>query len=211
MSLVALSASYGAGGSRIGPALAARLEVPFLDRAIPAAVAEELAVPLEDANAHDEQTSAGWLERMLSGFIGLDSGSPVQLPPELLSSADFRRTTEEILLRQAASGQGVILGRGGVIVLREDPRVLRVRLDGPFEQRVRRAAVLEGIEEARAERRVHQLDRTHAAYFRQLYGLDICSPTLYHVVLDSTAIDVDACVEMLATAAASIRSEPALR
>ena len=35
MSLVALSASYGAGGSVIGPALAERLDVPFIDRAIP--------------------------------------------------------------------------------------------------------------------------------------------------------------------------------
>jgi hypothetical protein len=63
--LVALSAAYGAGGSRIGPALAERLGVPFVDRAIPGAVAERLSVPLDDAAAHDEQTSTSWIERML--------------------------------------------------------------------------------------------------------------------------------------------------
>ena len=59
MTLVALSGAYGAGGSRIGRMLADRLGVPFLDRAIPAAVAEELAVPLDDAQAHDERLGGG--------------------------------------------------------------------------------------------------------------------------------------------------------
>ena len=40
--LVTISASYGAGGSRIGPALAQRLGVEFLDRAIPTRVADRL-------------------------------------------------------------------------------------------------------------------------------------------------------------------------
>jgi hypothetical protein len=64
MTLVALSASYGAGGSIIGPALAGRLDVPFVDRAIPLAVADRLEVPYDDAAAHDEQVSTGWLELM---------------------------------------------------------------------------------------------------------------------------------------------------
>jgi len=42
--LIALSASYGAGGNAIGPALAERLGVPFLDRAIPIRVAARLRV-----------------------------------------------------------------------------------------------------------------------------------------------------------------------
>jgi hypothetical protein len=74
MSLVALSAAYGAGGSRVGPALAERLGVPFVDRAIPVGVAAELAVPLDVAAAHDDQMSASWFKRMLSGFVGQTAG-----------------------------------------------------------------------------------------------------------------------------------------
>ena len=70
ITLVTISGAYGAGGSRVGPELAQRLDVPFLDRAIPAAVAERLAVPFDDAEAHDDQLSDSWLERMLRGFIG---------------------------------------------------------------------------------------------------------------------------------------------
>jgi hypothetical protein len=202
MTLVALSASFGAGGSVIGPALAERLGVPFVDRAIPLAVADRLRVPYDDAAAHDEQVSTGWLQRVLSGFVGTDTGAPAPLPPEMFSAEDFRRATEEVLLQQAATGEGVILGRGSVIVLRDDPRALRVRLDGPPDRRVEQAVRLgRSLDREDAERARRQFDRTHAAYMQQIYGVEIRDSTLYHLVLDSTRIELDACVEIIARAA----------
>jgi hypothetical protein len=207
MTLVALSASYGAGGSVVGPALAERLEVPFIDRAIPLAVADRLQVPYDDAAAHDEQVSTGWLQRVLSGFVGADAGAPSPLPPEMFSSDDFRRATEEVLLQQAATGSGVILGRGSVVLLREDPRALRVRLDGPAGGRIAQAMRLgAGLDRAAAERALRQFDRTHAAYLQQFYGVDIHDSRLYHLVLDSTCVELAACVEIIARAARSLAS-----
>ena len=46
--LITLSASYGAGGNVVGPELATRLGVPFVDRAIPVKVAEDLDVTFEE-------------------------------------------------------------------------------------------------------------------------------------------------------------------
>lgn len=205
MTLVALSASYGAGGSVIGPALADRLDVPFIDRAIPLAVADRLDVPYDDAAAHDQQVSTGWLQRVLSGFVGTDTGAPAPLPPEMFSSEDFRRATEEVLLHQAATGSGVILGRGGVVLLREDPRALRVRLDGPAAGRVSQAMRLDAsLDREGAERALRQFDRTHAAYLQQFYGVDVRDSTLYHLVLDSTSIELSACVEIIDRAAHSL-------
>ena len=202
-SLIALSGSYGAGGSRIGPALAERLDVRFLDRAIPAAVAEQLGVPFDDAEAHDEQLSASWLERMLRGFIGQDVAAPAGPPSAAVSAGDFRQATESVLLRQAATGHGVILGRAAAIVLRDDPRVLRVRLDGPRERRVRQAMRLEEIDEATARQRQRHQDRTQATYAKHFYGANIANPSLYHVTLDSTRIALDVCVELRESAAHS--------
>jgi cytidylate kinase len=204
MTLVALSGAYGAGGSRIGPRLAERLGVPFLDRAIAAAVADELAVPLDDAEAHDEQLSGRWLDRLLSGFIGPDTGVPTPVPAKVASADDFRAATEEVLARQAATGQGVILGRASAILLREEPHVLRARLEGPPELRLRQAMKLERIDEDTARRRMRRQDQAHEAYARRFYGADIRDPALYHVVIDSTAISLDVCVELLTLAARAI-------
>jgi cytidylate kinase len=202
--LVALSAAYGAGGSRIAPALAERLGVPFVDRAIPGAVAERLSMPLDDAVAHDEQTSTSWIERMLGGFLGSDTGAPAPMTAEIATGEDFRRATEEVLRRQAETGEGVILGRGGAIVLREDPRALRVRLHGPVQRRVAQAMRLQGVDEATARETIRRLDRTHSAYLKQFYGADIDDPSLYHLVIDSTVIPMEACVELIALATRSL-------
>lgn len=43
--VVTLASLFGAGGSVVGPRVAERLGVPFLDRAIPEAVAKQPAFP----------------------------------------------------------------------------------------------------------------------------------------------------------------------
>jgi hypothetical protein len=204
MTLVALSAAYGAGGSLVGPALADRLGVPFLDRAIPLAVAERLDVPVDAAVAHDDQASPGRLERLLRGFVGGDTLAPAPVLPDAVLAEDFRDATEAELRRQAATGEGVILGRGAVVVLRDDPRVLRARLDGPPEARLRQAVDLQGLQEETARHAMRATDHGHADYVRRFYGADLADPSLYHVVLDTTAIDLATAVDILAAAAGSV-------
>lgn len=207
MTLVALSASYGAGGSWVGPELAKRLDVPFLDRAIPIAVAERLDVPVDEATAYDEQPGGSVFERLLQGFIGGDAGIPTPVLPDTLRGEDFRRATEEVLLRQAGTGAGVILGRGAVVVLRDDPRVLRVRLDGPPDRRVAQAMRLEGLDRETAERGRRQLDRMHADYVRHFHGAELTDPSLYHLVIDTTAITLPACIDMIVAAVEAFAPE----
>ena len=204
MTLVTLSASYGAGGDVVGPALAQRLDVPFVDRAIPVAVAERLDVSLDHATAHDQQPADSFLDRLLRGFVGTDIGVPAPLPAETFTSEDFRRATEEVLLRAAATGDGVILGRAGMIVLREHPGVLSVRLDGPVERRVRQAMAIGGVDEKTAQDALKKLDRAQSEYVRQFYGADICDANLYHLAIDSTAIGLEACVELIALGAEAL-------
>lgn len=198
--LIALSASYGAGGNLVGPALAERLGVPFLDRAIPLKVAEELQVPFEEADSVEAE-SPSWLERLLRGFVGIEPAGPTPLPPDALTSDDFRRETEKVLLAQCETGEGVLLGRAAAVVLRDDPRVLRVRLDGPREARIRQAVALGGTDEETAARTLDRLDRTHADYARELYGADIHDPSFYDLTIDSTRIPPATCVDLILTAA----------
>jgi cytidylate kinase len=201
VTVVALSAAYGAGGSYVGPALAERLGVPFVDRAIPLAVAQRLDVEIQVAEEHDERLGGGFLKRVLSGFMGHDASAPAPVPPEITMGEDFRRATEEVLLRQADTGEGVILGRASVIVLRGRLGVLRVRLDGPPDRRAAQAARLGGISIEQADEGRRRVDRAQAAYWSRFYGAEISDASLYHLVVDSTAIDLDACVELLAVAA----------
>jgi cytidylate kinase len=190
MTLITLSASYGSGGSRIGPDLAALLDVPYLDRAIPTAVADHLSLSEDEVLAHDE-SAGGLLARIRSSLA---------LSPEH-DEDYFRLETERVLRELAATGKAVILGRAAAFVLRHDPRALHVRLDGPVDQRIAQAMALENIGMEEAERRLKRNDKAREGYVRHYYDVDARDPRLYHLVVDSTAIPLNATVELIAVAA----------
>lgn len=203
-SVITISASYGAGGSVIGPRLAQRLGVQFVDRAIPVAVSTRLAVPLDDALAHEElpHQSLRQLMPLFNSAIQMLAGAPV--PPEMLEheGREFRSATEQVLHEYAAGG-AVILGRAAAVVLRDLPNALHVRLDGSPERRVIQAVRLLGVDQATAEAQLRKADLSREAYVRQWYEVEPRDSNLYHIVIDSTSIDLDTCVEVIAHAATS--------
>ena len=197
MTLVTVAASYGAGGSRIAPAVAERLGVPLLDRARPVLATERI-----DELGVAQDPDAGPPRLSTAAALGLCWGTPAGITLDaLLPDDDERIAAERAVRERAATGDGVILGRAAAVVLRHDPRALHVRLHGPVEMRVRRAAELEEIDEDEARRRLELADRARYAYVDTLYGVDPSSPGLYALVVDATAMSLDACVDLLVHAA----------
>ncbi len=200
---VTIAATYGAGGSVIAPAAAERLGLPFIERAIPVEVAKKINASLEDELAHDVEHSSR-IDRLLDRIL-TSSGLFVGVPPasEALGAAPDIQKTEAILRRVADTTGGVILGRAGVFVLKGRPGVLHVRLDGDVEARRRAAAVRSGVEYAAAMREQQITDRARHAYIEHFYPRAGAwnDPRHYHVVLDSTALSLDACIEIIVQAA----------
>ena len=202
MPLVTLSAAYGAGGSQIGPLLAETLGVPFVDRAIPVAVAERMAVPLEEVLARDESQGSR-LDRLLRDVapaVQVYAGGGAMIPT-VLEEHTFREATEQVICEHAARGAGVLLGRAAAVVLLDDPRVLRVRLDGPEERRLEAAMRADGIDRKTAKRRMKEAEKARDAYIQHFYRRDARDPTLYHLIIDSTALPTSTVVELIALAA----------
>lgn len=200
--VVTIAALYGAAGTVIGPQVAERLGVPFLDRAIPEAVAERTGLSEAAVEDVDQVTRTPW-QRLVdslgraSTVAGGTGGSVEHLDVEERS---VRGEIEEFLARASISG-GVALGRGGMVILRSVPWVLHVYLGGPREARVAQRMELEGIDQATAEARQKAEDRSRVEYVRRVYGVDGLDPALYHLMLDSTALAIDTCVELIVTAA----------
>jgi cytidylate kinase len=202
--VVTISASYGAGGTHIGPGVAKELGVPFLDRAIPAIVAESLAVPLKDAVAHDERRE-GRLHRVIAVLAHAGTGPfgrPDPMPAESPRSArDFRDRTENTIREMADTTGGVILGRAATVVLRDHANALHIRLDGPVDARVRQAVRFGDSDEENARRHLEDTDRVREDYIKHFYRIDPRDPALYHLVIDSTALDFHTCIELIVAAA----------
>ncbi len=199
MTLVTLSSSYAAGGSQLGPRLAERLRVPFLDRAITSEVAERLAVDLQEAQAHQDQVGS-LLSRVVLRLapLGAAFGAPAEGP---LEEDAYRQATENTVRAHAEAGHAVILGRSGALILKDHPHALHVRLDGPKERRIDQAVRLLGIDRATAERQQAETDRAREAYAHHFYRADVRDPSLYHLIVDTTAIGLDAALELIVLAA----------
>jgi cytidylate kinase len=201
--IITISASFGAGGAIVGPAVADRAGLPFLDRAIPVAVAETLAVPLGEALEHDERRPSA-LERIMASMAG--AGTPLGAAPAIDASIavgedDFRAATERVIRDLADRSGGVILGRAGAIVLRGHAGALHVRLDGPREARIARVMDRQHLDRDAATRRVDETDRAWESYVKFFYKINPRDPKLYHLMIDSTALTLETVTDLIVAAA----------
>lgn len=201
MGVVTVSASYGAGGSEIGPAVAGSLGLPFVDRAIPVGVARKLDVPLDQAERRDETTDRG-LWRVISSMALVPemSGAGPLAHHTFSDEFAFREKTEEVL-REIAETGAVVLGRAGAMVLAGRSDTLHVRLDGPVEARLAQVVRRSGRPEDEVRRALRSNDAARAAYVRNFYRSDPADARHYHLVLDTTAVPWDAAADLVVAAA----------
>jgi cytidylate kinase len=213
MGTVTIAASFGAGGSVVAPAVAARLELPFVDRAIPVGLAERLDHPLIHALAEDERHHNAvrhLLDRAVA-HTGLFLGVPT--PLDLLGADRHVAATEDAIRHLAEGSGGVILGRAAVFVLKGWPNVLHVHLDGPVEARRRQAMTHDRLDYDTARARQVRTDRARAAYISHFHADagDWRDLRHYHLAIDSTAVSLDLCVDMITLAAREHFARAALR
>jgi cytidylate kinase len=198
--VVTISAGYGAGGAAVAPLLAKKLDLPFADRLIeprghPATAAEGVT----DAELDEEPRSA--LLRSLSLLSPTWNLPTAPEEPEDVPER-MRQLVDNSIRSLVDQGGGVILGRGAAAAIGRKRRwAFHVRLEGPVERRAQRGALWEGIDFDAAMARLDETDTARARYTQRLFGRDPADPSLYHLVVDSTVLTVESCVDMLAMAA----------
>jgi cytidylate kinase len=201
MANVTISASYGARGEPIAQLVAETLGLAFLDRAIPLGVARQLHLSQEVAESSDERAPTRWdrVAHALSAAGSVTTATGVASEP--IQDADtFRMATESILKRVADTTGAVFLGRAGMVVLGGRPDVLCVRVDGPVEARIAQA-VADGADPATANETQRVVDGARNEYASFFYRRRQDDAGLYHLIVDSTALPLDACVAIIVTAA----------
>jgi cytidylate kinase len=203
--VVTISASYGAGGSVIAPALAARLGLPLIDRLLTADISEEAARSASASRSgeglSDAEVTASPGNRLFVYLARAASVGALSAPPLLVEPEDELRERAEAGLAAARAGAGaVVLGRAGAVVLAGRRRAFHVRLDGPTARRIKRAATIEGIPERRAADRLAETDRSRVLWVRRLYRADVLDPAWYHLWLDTTVLAAEDATDLIVTA-----------
>lgn len=196
--VVTISATYGAGGVVAAPLLARRLGLRFVDRLVDPR--GESGHPSEErvSEAERDEEPPSLLLRGLS-LLGATWNLPATREDE--DSPDRLRVALKANLEElVAAGGAVILGRGAAVALGRRPGAFHVRLDGPPERRARRGAAWEGVDLETARDRMANADAVRSRTVQRLYGKDPADPSLYHLVVDATALRLDPLLDVIVTA-----------
>jgi cytidylate kinase len=203
VAVVTISRQYGAGGLRVGPAVAEALGFRFADRELVELAAERLGLAPEVARARDERVPAIVEEIGLALAAGTPPfGAAPPFPAErALGDQALAEATQRVIRSLADAGGYVILGRGAQAALSERRDACHISLVGDGRDRARRVAASQGVDEKEALARCERVDAERAAYVRRFYGVDIGDPLLYDCVLNTSRLSLEAVVDIAVEAA----------
>jgi cytidylate kinase len=201
--LVTISATYGAGGSVIAPRVAQRLGLAFVDRLtlgkdLPSLPGEPPGEQAGDAEMEQDSARTRFLDGL--ALLSADWNIPAPADPDELPDRVREKLGSRLLDLLDGDG-GVVLGHAAAMALGRRAGVFHVRLDGPADRRVSRGAAWEGVDERTARKHLERTDALRHRYARRLFDADPRNPALYHLVLDATALGVDAAVDLVSRAA----------
>src|SRR4051794_24446204 len=111
--IVTVAAEHGAGGDLVAPRVAEALGVRFLDRALPPSL-----LATDEGAERPNGLAASW-----AGAWSMSAGERVERMD--LDEGQRRAELAEFLAGSSTAG-GVLLGRGGVVVLADAPGALHV-------------------------------------------------------------------------------------
>lgn len=190
--VVTLWETYGSGAQEVGRRVAQGLNLPFHQQAFSS---EELEAAEEQ---REKESTISRVFRAMSGssYGGLDVGD---VTAGQRDNYALVMENNGVVQKEAGAG-GVILGRNATVILADRPGTLHVRLDGPVAERIARAARATGIDAERAGKRQRREDEFRSQMSIQLYGWDPREDDHYDLVLNTSSLGLDTCVEIILAA-----------
>ena len=193
---IAITRTCGSGGgSYIGIKLAADYGIDVYDRKLLRLASEDSGINEAIFANADENTKKTFLyrasRRVYSGeVIPKESGN-------FLSDQNLFNYQAKVLQELLHHESYVCIGRAADFVLRDEPNVVSVYLDAPYEFRLKREMERQGISEQEAARYIDRLDKYRNSYYMYHTGRQWKNPENYDLCLNTESLGLDHCVELI--------------
>ena len=192
--VVTLFESYGSGADQIAHKVAEALGVEYLGQRFSSEQLEDAATVQE---ADGDSAFLRFFKRF--GQENTDHLDNILIPADQRNEYNLVVENNRTIIEATASG-GVVLGRNATVILADNPKALHVKLDGPVEARIARAATEAGIDPDRAAgRQVHE-DEVRAEMSIRLYNWDPRQNDHYDLVINTGRLDDDVVAEIIVSA-----------
>lgn len=194
--IITISREFGSGGRSIGREVAKRLGIPFYDKNLVDQIAVESGFAPKFVEEHGEHSpSASRLAYAFShqGIPGFMNG---------MSTADFLWSIQcSVILQLAEQGPCVIVGRNADYILKDRKDILNVFVHADLDFRADRIVRLYGESEKSPEARLQEKDKRRSVNYHHYTGRTWGMSTNYDLCLNSAALGIDRCVDIIVSAA----------
>ncbi|MFT4007886.1 MAG: cytidylate kinase-like family protein [Lacrimispora sp.] len=193
---IAITRTCGSGGgSYIGKKLAADYGIDVYDRKLLSLASEDSGINEAIFANADENTKKTFLyrasKRVYSGeVIPKESGN-------FLSDQNLFNYQAKVLQELLHHESYVCIGRAADFVLKDEPNVVSVYLDAPYEFRLKREMERQGISQPEAAKYIDRLDKYRNSYYVYHTGRPWKNPENYDLCLDTESLGLDHCVELI--------------
>ena len=193
--IITVARGMGSGGRTIAKKLAERLGIKYYDKELITIAAKESGISPDIFEKVDEEAANSLLYSMVIGMYA--TSSRITNYGEISINDKIFRVQTEIIEKLAEKESCVIVGRCADYILREHPNCLNVFIYSNIDERIRRSVEEYNIQSKNIKEFVLKSDKKRANYYNFYTGKKWGAIYNYNICLDSSALGIDGCVNIL--------------
>ena len=190
--IITINREFESAGSEIAQEVARRLNLPYYDKFLITASAEQVGSDIQNAEKTDEQLESRF-EYSRAAAAYQYSGGDSPLP----TGARIAQVQFGMIRKFAEDGPCVIVGRCAGHVLRERDDVLSVFIHASQDTRIRRTMSKLSLSESEAARVLKQTDKARKAYYKKYTEREWNDPDQYAMILNTDILSEEVCADMI--------------
>lgn len=180
MTFITFTSLFGSDGEKIAKEVAENLDITFFDDRKQQEQANALGIDNKDLDGLDIQ-SPGFFDRLFSN-----------------KPAIYLDVLASVVYDIASKGEGVILGHGAQLFLKDFNCALHIMLYEPAEKRIKHIMNKQQLSESVARKLVQNKDKNYNEFIRYAFNRDCCDTENYDLILNLDKISFKYAVKLIA-------------
>lgn len=193
--IVTIGREFGSGGKEIGEKLATKLGIKCYDKELLTRAAKESGICQDIIEVHDERPTKSFLYSLVMDTysMGYLSNPYMDMPlDQKVFLAQF-----DAIRKIAAEGPCVMVGRCADYALSGQADVLKVFIQAPMEDRIKRICQKQDISQEKAKDLIIKTDKKRANYYNFYSNKKWGMSQSYDVCINSSLLGIDETVDLL--------------
>ena len=202
--VITINRELGSGGRTVGEKLAAKLGVPFYDKALIKALTEKYNLTVEEIERLKGRKHGWWadVKRVVGiGQVFINSSKYYEVEmgkeTELLTTGEMYKVEKEIVKGIAADESCVIAGRTAFYIMKDQPNRMSILIQASMDYRIERVMKKQGLSREEAEKVIKKVDKMRENYVNKYTSTSRYDTRNYDLVISMDGKTEDEVAEMI--------------